>query len=1174
MKRATMDSQPKDDKYPSREYTVRRWEALARDIVSSKHPICDDKKTQPGSRPGSLTVIGSGIQSVGFTLDCVERIRRADEVFFCVADAATQVWLRELRPDAYDLYVLYDDHKVRYSTYVQMSEAILHFVRAGKNVVTVFYGHPGIFVLSTHRAIAIARREGHRATMHAGISALDCLCADLAVDPSYPGMQTFEATDLLLRRRPLDPTLHTVLWQVGLIGEMGYRRRGYINDKFPLLVEYLADAYGEDHWVTHYIAARYPTIAPMVAHYPIRALLDPANRATFNGISTFYIAPKVARENDADMAVRLGLIQPGQAIGRVARRRQIDRYGPREREGVGGFTDFKVPATYQFQRKTRAAEFLVELTRSHKLARLFSTDPKRAVSEDVFPGLSRQERRYLMSRDEGRMQLAAKGMLVGASADEQFVIDILQRPALARAFKTVMAANSGDKTGRGVVDAWIKAQGYDTCLANFQPAAANVAATMLLPWSAIYQSDDGTVISILGDPLRNANSQVWLNCSRITDFTFTNGVLAWTEFGGGQVTLQIAPGKPGTFQRTLSGRVGTDAAFSADEVLLDASAASNWYGSYQVEVTGDPQSTPWEPYGRLELARSATGEGVVARLNGNELSGATFDNRRLTWSIPDGTLLGFIDFSRDAGAPAGKRLDGEVLPFGPGPFLQGAADPTDSDAFQGQYVAQGLSNGTWGAAPPVFIAATGIQIGSQVIQATLTSGLIEWSGGPSGYGSGRLQFVIDRASQLPYFDGMVWDGASAPASPNFRGQFAPKMLDSWSGVYPTTLGTAAGPGLRIVGAAPPSATAVLYQGQPVAAYSFSNGVLHATTRDGSTLSITFAYDAGSTTRSFKGQLTQGGSAQSWMSDGVSNDMTQWVGRYATQASAANGAFAPSAVTIEIQAASAADYSVVLSDGTTTVTLSAGSVSYDPTHNTLSWFAQTGTPSGNAFANASIALVRNDERASLTFVGSYWGAGQSPPAAANWTGVFQNQVPSGGFPWQAVLIAIGAAFGAFLLGAAIVRRFCSRVAEQSTEVELEVLLCKEKVDLAGADYALGAAADPCQEQEEEAEEEEDGLDGDDASAAEANPADMPAENGLTVDAEPNINVDVDTDVDVDVNIDVDVDVDVDVDIDVDIDVDVLFVDVDVDIDVDIDTDIDNVTDTVDVTDVDTVSVIST
>src|ERR1051325_8759626 len=212
--------------YPTRDTHANAWVCLAREIAAATDTGGTSAAAPGDGVRGRLTVLGSGIQTIGFTLGDREVIERADRVFFCVADPATVVWLKRLRPDAYDLYVLYDDRKPRYITYMQMAEAMLYGVRCGEHVVAIYYGHPGIFVLSTHRAIAIARREGHEAVMKPGISALDCLCADLGVDPAYPGMSTFEAGEVLLRKRPLDPTVHVVLWQVGLIGEQGYRRKG------------------------------------------------------------------------------------------------------------------------------------------------------------------------------------------------------------------------------------------------------------------------------------------------------------------------------------------------------------------------------------------------------------------------------------------------------------------------------------------------------------------------------------------------------------------------------------------------------------------------------------------------------------------------------------------------------------------------------------------------------------------------------------------------------------------------------------------------------------------------------------------------------------------------------------------------------------------------------------
>jgi hypothetical protein len=63
-------------------------------------------------------------------------------------------------------------------------KVMLRYVRAGHNVIGIFYGHPGVFVSPAHRAIAIAREEGFKAKMLLGISAEDVLFTDLGVDPA------------------------------------------------------------------------------------------------------------------------------------------------------------------------------------------------------------------------------------------------------------------------------------------------------------------------------------------------------------------------------------------------------------------------------------------------------------------------------------------------------------------------------------------------------------------------------------------------------------------------------------------------------------------------------------------------------------------------------------------------------------------------------------------------------------------------------------------------------------------------------------------------------------------------------------------------------------------------------------------------------------------------------
>lgn len=522
------------ESYPTKEQCLQAWEDLAKNIVSADYALLDEPSLRENGRDrqGSLLVIGSGIESVGFTRDAEAAIKAADKVFFCVADPPTIVWIRKLRPDAYDLYVLYDDTKKRYNTYMQMTEAMLHPVRQGQSVVAIFYGHPGIFVLSTHRAIKIARREGYRARMQAGISALDCLCADLGVDPAHPGMVTYEATDMLVRQRNPDTSLHVVLWQVGLIGQMGYRRRGFVNDRFGILLEYLQSFYGEDYEVVHYIASRYPTIEPTIEVYKLSELFDPANQYRITGLSTFYIAPKDARDTDIDMAVRLGLARPGQIPGPAAAVREIARYGDRELKAIAEFEKFTVPSDFQHQPLTRISEFLIELTENPTLYQLYLRDPEAAVSEEVFPGLSEREKKALISRNEGSIQISCKGSTASSSPHDAFILALLRSSKLSRDLYLTIKSGLREDDLPEAFGEWVEAQGFQVRPASIPATIRAVNAMSLLPWTGAYlDRDTETIVAVMAHPNTRA-SLVVCNGVRISPITYYNGALVWRAEDG------------------------------------------------------------------------------------------------------------------------------------------------------------------------------------------------------------------------------------------------------------------------------------------------------------------------------------------------------------------------------------------------------------------------------------------------------------------------------------------------------------------------------------------------------------------------------------------------------------------------------------------------------------------
>jgi hypothetical protein len=137
------------------------------------------------------------------------------------------------------------------------------------------------------------------------VSSEDCLFADLGVDPGSSGCQSYEATDLLLRRRRVDPSAALLLWQVGALGARDYDFTASPS-RLPVLVEYLRRWYPADHEVVAYEAAPYSGCGPLIERLRLEDLPD----AAISRSATLYLAPAVPAEADPVMLERLGIAEP------------------------------------------------------------------------------------------------------------------------------------------------------------------------------------------------------------------------------------------------------------------------------------------------------------------------------------------------------------------------------------------------------------------------------------------------------------------------------------------------------------------------------------------------------------------------------------------------------------------------------------------------------------------------------------------------------------------------------------------------------------------------------------------------------------------------------------------------------------------------------------------------
>jgi uncharacterized protein YabN with tetrapyrrole methylase and pyrophosphatase domain len=255
-----------------------------------------------GTTRGSLACVGMGM-TLGSHLTPLARdhIEQADVVFAALSDHIVEIWLQRLNPNMHSLQSYYGEGKSRMKTYQEWVDLLMTEVRAGKRVCAVFYGHPGIFAWSPHTAIEVARAEGFQAHMEPGVSAEDCLYADVGIDPGRFGCQHFEASQLLFYEHRINPAGYVVLWQTALVGDWSLTRFHTGPAYRQVLVDRLSQDYPLDHEVIIYHAATLPIEQPQIRRVLLRDLPDTALASQ----ETVVLPPAISLKPNLAMRERL-----------------------------------------------------------------------------------------------------------------------------------------------------------------------------------------------------------------------------------------------------------------------------------------------------------------------------------------------------------------------------------------------------------------------------------------------------------------------------------------------------------------------------------------------------------------------------------------------------------------------------------------------------------------------------------------------------------------------------------------------------------------------------------------------------------------------------------------------------------------------------------------------------
>ena len=260
------------------------------------------------TKQGSLACVGLGMM-LGAHLAPRSRslMEQADVVFVLVSDPLVELWVQEMRPDMRSLQPYYREGTSRLKSYGEMVAAMLAEVRAGRRVCGVFYGHPGVFALVPHKAIREAREAGFDAHMEPGISAEDCLYADLGIDPGAYGCQHYEASQFMAYRRTIDPSAYLVLWQVGMAGDRSLARFSTGVAYRRVLVDLLRQDYPADHPVIAYEAATLPIAGPRMETLRLSALAEADLRLQ----TTLVLPPARAMQRNHAVLERLAALDAG-----------------------------------------------------------------------------------------------------------------------------------------------------------------------------------------------------------------------------------------------------------------------------------------------------------------------------------------------------------------------------------------------------------------------------------------------------------------------------------------------------------------------------------------------------------------------------------------------------------------------------------------------------------------------------------------------------------------------------------------------------------------------------------------------------------------------------------------------------------------------------------------------
>lgn len=265
-----------------------------------------------------VAILGLGVAAVPdqVTVETERILRSVNEILFVDGGVGTRTWLETLGPKVTDLFTgTYHSTESRFSAYDHMAARTVEAALDHGPVAFAMQGHALVYAYAPFLIRDLGEALGLTVRVWPGISSMACLFADLFFDPSVDGLQMYEATDLLLRARPLQPDVPLLVWQIGNLETRLHTRRPSRPERFDRFKAHLLRYYPPDHPIVAYFAPPFPLMEPTIRWFPLKDVGEHAE-ALHAGI-TLYVPP-VGRRTIQDLEL-LALADDPEHLARITR---------------------------------------------------------------------------------------------------------------------------------------------------------------------------------------------------------------------------------------------------------------------------------------------------------------------------------------------------------------------------------------------------------------------------------------------------------------------------------------------------------------------------------------------------------------------------------------------------------------------------------------------------------------------------------------------------------------------------------------------------------------------------------------------------------------------------------------------------------------------------------------